>query len=249
MNTTESFQDRVIHFLHNSFPDSLEMEQGELADGVTYLLEKAASYGLVTELDLVNYVITGNALGLHFDTEMPAATEVLTDPYLDGTQKAEWLQQWTQQLFQTLQADQPQAAADVHTVDKQADEMEHYLDMQANAESYHALAERVLKQLLQGNAWALKTHFSPNFLRQIGEQTFDQVCRDLLVPFFETASALSESSTVTYTTDSFGSTGFAFYRTVIEGTAQKPFIIYMVQEEGHIVVANLVINKTYEDMH
>jgi hypothetical protein len=99
MNITERFQYQVIDFLHSSFPDSLEMEPGELHDGVLFLLEKAASYGLETEADQVNYVITGYLLGLNFDTQTPAALEVLTDPYLNGTQKAEWLQHWTQSFF------------------------------------------------------------------------------------------------------------------------------------------------------
>jgi hypothetical protein len=249
MNTTEAFQHRVISFLHSHFPDSLEMEQGELYNGVLFLLEKAASYGLLTEADQVNYVITGYLLGLHFDTQMTAATEVLTDRYLTSTQKADWLQHWTQQLFQALEADQLQPAEDVNSGDTSTHTMEQYLDMQDSAQPYHALAEEVIGQLMQGDASGLRTHFSPNFLNQIGEQTFEQVCTDLLIPFFATAHTLGQSCTTTYTTDSFGNTGFAFYRTVTEGAAEKPFIIYLVQEDRQIVVANLVINKTYEDMH
>jgi hypothetical protein len=65
---------------------------------------------LATEADQVNYVVTGYLLGLHFDTEMPAATEVLHDPYLNGTQKADWLQQWTQQFLRLWKSDKPQPA-------------------------------------------------------------------------------------------------------------------------------------------
>jgi hypothetical protein len=249
MNTTQDFQHRVITFLHHQFPDSLEMEQQELYNGVSFLLDKATRYGLATEADQVNYVVTGYLLGLHFDTEMPAATEVLHDPYLNGTQKADWLQQWTQQLFEALESDKPQPAESTLSAGAQPADMEQYLDMHASAEPFNALAEEVISQLMEGDASGLRTHFSPNFLNQIGQHTFEQVCEDLLVPFFKTAHALGKSSTVTYTTNAFGSTGFAFYRTIIEGVNEKPFIIYMVQENGRIVVANVVVNKTYADMH
>jgi hypothetical protein len=249
MNTTESFQHRVVHFLHGQFPESLEMDADELFQGVSFLLEKAAHYGFITEADQVNYVITGYLLGLHFDTEMPAATEILENPYLSGTQKADWLQQWTHQIFDALETYKPQPAEDVHAQDAHIPDMEQYLDMQTHAEPYSASAEAVIRQMMQGDDSGLKTHFSPNFLRQIGEHTFEQVCAELLIPFFETALTLSQSRTITYTTDSFGNTGFAFYRTVTEGAAEKPFIIYMVLENDQIVVANLVVNKTYADMH
>lgn len=249
MNTTEEFPYRVIAFLHSQFPESLEMEPSELYNGVSYLLERAAYYGLITEIDQVNYVISGYMLGLHFDTQMPAAAEVLTNENLSGTQKASWLQHFTQHLFNTLEEGKVQPAENINQVNTQIDEMQQYLTMQSGAEPFHTLAEEVIGQLMQGDVSGLQTHFSPNFLHQIGEQTFKQVCSELLIPFFETAQTLGPSSTVTYTTDSFGNTGYAFYRTVTEGAATKPFIIYMVQENGRIVVANLVVNKTYEDMH
>ncbi|MDO1448381.1 hypothetical protein Q0590_19045 [Rhodocytophaga aerolata] len=251
MNTTENFRYQVIDFLHTTFPDSQQMEAGELYEGVAFLLEKAATYGLQTEADLVTYVITGYLLGLNFDTQMPAATEILTDSALSGTYKADWLQQWTQQIFQTLESDGPATAEEERSVDTFTPEMDmgHYLTMQADAEPFNVLAEEVIKQMMAGDASGLRTHFSPNFLHQIGEQTFEQVCTDLLLPFFEKAQTLGQSSTITYTTDSFGSTGFAFYRTLTESGAEKPFIIYTVYENNQIVVANLVINKTYADMH
>jgi hypothetical protein len=251
MNTTENFQSQVVDFLHTTFPDSQQMDASELHEGVVFLLEKAATYGLQTEADLVTYVITGYLLGLNFDTQMPAATEILTDLSLSGTYKADWLQQWTQQIFQTLEADRPATAEDECTVDTLESEMDmgQYLNMQADAEPFNSLAEEIIRQLIAGDASGLRTHFSPNFLHQIGEQTFEQVCTDLLLPFFETAQALGQSSTITYTTDSFGNTGFAFYRTLTENGVEKPFIIYMVYENNRIVVANLVINKTYADMH
>jgi len=250
MSTTEVFQNRVIDFLHSSFPDSVQMEQAELREGVAFMLEKATHYGLQTEIDQVNYVVTAYLLGLNFDTEMPAATEILTDKYLSGTQKADWLQQWTQQLFQVLAEGQPAPPEkSLPSANSAATDMQQYLDMQMQAGLYHALAEEVLRGLMQGHAAPLRSYFSTNFLNQIGIQAFEQVCAELLLPFFVTASALGQSSTITYTTDAFGNTGFAFYRTVKEDTTEKPFIIYMVEENGRIVVANLVINKTYADMH
>jgi hypothetical protein len=185
MNTTESFQHRVVHFLHGQFPESLEMDADELFQGVSFLLEKAAHYGFITEADQVNYVITGYLLGLHFDTEMPAATDILQNPYLSGTQKADWLQQWTQQIFDALETNKPQPAEDVHAQDAHIPDMEQYLGMQTQAEPYSALAEAVIRQLMQGDASGLRTHFSPNFLRQIGAHTFEQVCAELLILFLK----------------------------------------------------------------
>jgi hypothetical protein len=249
MNTSDNFLQRLLAFLHTQFPDSLEIPPQELADAVRFMLEKAVSYGFETEVDQVNYVVTAYLLGLHFDTEFPAATEVLTDSALTGTEKANWLQQWTEKLFATLEGGQIQQQESSQVIEMPEADMSTYLDMQENAGPYAQLAEEVIKQLIEGNISGLRENFSLKFLNQIGYETFEKVCAEIIMPFFENARTLGNSSTVTHTTNSFGNTGFAFYRTIIADGVEKPFIIYMVWEDTRIVVANLVVNKTYADMH
>lgn len=249
MNTSDNFQQRLIEYLHSQFPDSLEIPSQELYDSVSFILEKAAYYGFETEADQAAYAVTAYMLGLHFDTEFPAATEILTNGSLTGTEKANQLQYFTEKLFAALEEGRETQQGSEYPAQAPEADMNTHLDMQENAQPYEQLAKEVINQLIKGDIDGLRENFSPNFLNQIGSETFEKVCAEIIMPFFADAQALGNSSTVTHTTNSFGNTGFAFYWTVMTNAEEKPFIIYMVWEDTRIVVANLVVNKTYADMH
>jgi hypothetical protein len=103
MHSTITFEDRLLAFLHETFPDSLEMREGELQRAVRRLLEKATGYGFSTESEIAVYVTTAYLLGENFDTEFPAASDMLLSPEYASYQKADFLQTWTRHLFDTLE--------------------------------------------------------------------------------------------------------------------------------------------------
>jgi hypothetical protein len=56
--------------------------------------------------------------------------------------------------------------------------------------------------------------------------------------------------TVTNTTDAFGSTGFAFYMYMLPAAGdRRPFVIYVVEENGRPVVGNILVDHLVEGRH
>jgi hypothetical protein len=250
MNESYPFEERLVSYLYETFPDAKEIPNDEMKSTVLNLLEKASQYGFEMEDDLAIYIVTAYLLGVHFDSEFPGATQILTDPAFSASEKAEQLQTWTQELLKTLEDErnnQPILPPEEPTPHEAS--MDTYLEMQEDSAPFREKAEWVVQQLITGNITGFKDNFSPNFFKQLGMAEVEKVCTTYFLPFFSGAEKISNSATVTLTTDAFGSTGYAFYLSVIKQSHEKPFVIYMVSEDNRIVVANLLPNKTYQDMH
>jgi hypothetical protein len=209
---------------------------------------KASYYGFESEADLAIYTITAYLLGVNFDKEYPAANQILTDPAFTATEKATQLQEWTQLLLKTLEEGKTDDSV-TSDVPPQEAAMPDYLYMQEDSGPYREKGEWVVQQLITGNISGFKDNFSPSFLRQLGLEEVENICNQYLIPFFAGSERISNAATVTLTTDAFGNTGYAFYLSALQNNTEKPFVIYMVNENNRIVIANLLPNKSYQDMH
>lgn len=98
----ETFAIRSAQFLVERFPEAAEAPIDDVLAAVREAIQRGRSYGLRTEQDLAAYVLTSFLLGSEFDKEFPAAYEVLLSPVLAPSDKALWLNQWTEEMFQTL---------------------------------------------------------------------------------------------------------------------------------------------------
>jgi hypothetical protein len=98
------FRRSLIQFLREHFEDAKTMPAPELESSVDLCLAKAERYGLDTGQDAATFTVTSYLLGLDFDRDFPAATDVLLSPVLTSADKALWLRQWTEELFRTLEA-------------------------------------------------------------------------------------------------------------------------------------------------
>ena len=104
--------------------------------------------------------------------------------------------------------------------------------------------------LATGDADTFKGLLSPNFTAVLDEATIDGVVQSQLIPFFSDFAEPGRSNYITDNQDQFGSAGFAFYTSILTTAGEeRPFVIYMVEEAGRLVVANLLVNTTFEDMH
>ena len=66
-------------------------------------------------------------------------------------------------------------------------------------------------------------------------------------PFFAQYTGLANSVSVTRTADV---TGFVFYMYMVTGTGElRPFVIYVIEEDGAKVVANVLVDKFVENRH
>jgi hypothetical protein len=99
----ERFADRVASFLQEQFPDAAGEPRGSLKAAVVEQIHRAREYGFTTEAQLTTYVITAWVLGAEFDSDMPAARDMLRSQMHTPDDKALWLERWTEKLFRTLE--------------------------------------------------------------------------------------------------------------------------------------------------
>ena len=135
-----------------------------------------------------------------------------------------------------------------------ADEQQHTVEADvaraARSEAYNGLVSAAVSALVAGDADAFKGLLSPNSVAVLDEETIDGVVQSQLIPSFSDFAESGRSTYITNTQDQFGSEGFAFYTSIRTARREeRPFVIYMVEENGRLVVANLLVNTTFEDMH
>jgi hypothetical protein len=119
-----------------------------------------------------------------------------------------------------------------------------------NAESaFRGSVDAFLASAASGDAARTAAMISPNLRAQAGEGAVDSVVRTQVIPFFADFQKLG-AKTITLTTDQFGSKGFTYYAYALPASgAPKPFVLYLVRENGSIVVANVLVNRHVEGRH
>jgi hypothetical protein len=93
------FDARIADFLQSQFPDAPEIPREYLMPVIHEQVKTARSYGLETERQIGNFVTTAWLLGSQFDTDFPAAQEMLKSSEYTPDEKSEWLAQWTEEMF------------------------------------------------------------------------------------------------------------------------------------------------------
>ena len=101
---TEQFVERIADFLHEEYPETEDIPHEEFLATIHRQTNRADSYGLTTEQQVATYVTCAWLLGLDFDSEFPAAQEVLTSDQHSPEAKREWLAEWTEAIFAALES-------------------------------------------------------------------------------------------------------------------------------------------------
>jgi hypothetical protein len=99
----EHYEDRLYEFLCEEFPEAKDEPPDELRAEIHRQVEKAKGYGLESEQDVATYMTSAWMLGKEFDTEFPAANEILISPLRTSEMKAEALAKLTERLFLALE--------------------------------------------------------------------------------------------------------------------------------------------------
>jgi hypothetical protein len=99
----EHYEDRLYDFLCEEFPEAKDDPPAELRAEIHRQVEKAKTYGLESEQDVALYLTSAWMLGKEFDTEFPAANEILKSPMRSPAMKAEDLSKLTERLFLALE--------------------------------------------------------------------------------------------------------------------------------------------------
>lgn len=125
------------------------------------------------------------------------------------------------------------------------------LRMAQEAAPMRATAEAFAARAMAGERDAVLALLSPALVARIGHDTAQRVLDAQILPFFQRGRQIGRSTTVTRTTDAAGSSGFAFYQWLEprDGGAARPFTLYVVREQGRLVVANVVPDRLVEGRH
>jgi len=125
-----------------------------------------------------------------------------------------------------------------------------YLDMQAQSAPFRAYADQWIALARTGDVAALANTISPSMSARVGAEAVRRSLETRVVPFFAQAPGVGRSVTVTQTTDASGHRGFAFYMYALpKDGAPRPFVLYVVEEGGARVVANIVVDHHVPDRH
>jgi hypothetical protein len=125
-----------------------------------------------------------------------------------------------------------------------------YLDMQAQSAPFRAYADQWIALARTGDVPALQRTISPNMAGRVGADAIRRNLDAKVAPFFTQAKEIGKSVTVAETTDAFGSRGYVYYMYIVAKTGERrPFVVYVVNENGRTVVANVLTDHLVPDRH
>jgi hypothetical protein len=124
------------------------------------------------------------------------------------------------------------------------------LRMAEDAAPMRRVADRFVARALAGDAASTSAMLSRALVERMGQPAAMKAMQEQVLPFFARGGEIGRSVTVTRTTDAAGQTGFAFYLWLVRDQAERrPFTVYVVNERGHLVVANVVPDRFVEGRH
>jgi hypothetical protein len=125
------------------------------------------------------------------------------------------------------------------------------LRMQEDAQPFRRAADAFVVSALAGDAAQVRSMLSPALVARAGDAAIRTALETQILPFFARGTAPGRSVTTTRTTDAAGQQGFAFYMWLqgADGSAQRPFTVYVVEEQGRLTIANVVPDRLVEGRH
>ncbi len=122
--------------------------------------------------------------------------------------------------------------------------------MAAKSPAYRLIAERFVAAAAARDVKALENLLSPAISARAGKEGIQKILNEQVLPFFADHKEIGRSVTTTNTTDATGNRGFTFYMYSMTKSGQKkPFVIYIVEEKGQKIVANILVNYFIEGRH
>lgn len=103
---------------------------------------------------------------------------------------------------------------------------------------------------IKGDAKALTAMISARMRGHAGADAVAAFTQGQIIPFFAASKGVGRSVTVTNTTDGFGQQGLAYYAWMVPANGDpRPFVMYVVVEDGRAVVANILVDKFVDGRH
>ena len=125
------------------------------------------------------------------------------------------------------------------------------LQMAEDSKPFRRAADAFVAVALAGDAAKAQAMLSPALVARTGDAAIRRALDTQILPFFTRGKAPGRSVTVTRTTDAAGQQGFAFYMWLqgADPSEQRPFTVYVVEEQGRLTIANVVPDRLVEGRH
>lgn len=124
------------------------------------------------------------------------------------------------------------------------------LRMAEEAATMQRVVDRFITRALAGDADGSAALLSRALVERIGAPAATKAMQERILPFFARGGAVGRSATIARTTDAAGQSGFAFYLWLVGAQGEaRPFTVYVVEERGRAVVANVVPDRLVEGRH
>ena len=125
------------------------------------------------------------------------------------------------------------------------------LRMAQQAEPLREVAELFVRHAMAGELEATQALLSRAMVERSSAAAIRQALQARILPFFQRGQAMTGSATITGTTDANGQRGHAFYLWLAQrdGSAPRPFTVYVVVEDGRPVIANIVPDRLVAGRH
>ena len=125
------------------------------------------------------------------------------------------------------------------------------LQMAHDSKPFRAAADEFIARSMAGDLAGTQSLLSRSLVERTGDEAVKRALQSQIVPFFQRGREPGKSVTIARTTDASGQQGFAFYMWMHYADAPnaRPFTVYVVKEEGRLVVANIVPDRRVEGRH
>jgi hypothetical protein len=113
--------------------------------------------------------------------------------------------------------------------------------------AFRGVAEAFITAAAADNRRKLADMLSPAVVGRTGARSLERFLAEEVLAFFNPYKELARSASVTRTADV---RGFAFYMDMVSVTGElHPFVIYVIEERGAKVVANVLVDRLVEGRH
>jgi hypothetical protein len=120
-------------------------------------------------------------------------------------------------------------------------------EMAAQQSQFRSVAEEFVAAAAAGDRTKTARMLSPAAAAKTGAEGIERFLAGEVMPFFAPFKEVGGSVTVTRTAEV---TGFAFYMYMVSKTDEfRPFVIYVIDEGGAKVVANVLVDHLVEGRH
>lgn len=121
---------------------------------------------------------------------------------------------------------------------------EGYIDMANRSGEFRRVADGFMSAAVAGDASKSMGLIGRHSLERVGRDAAQTYMTETVLPFFAQFRELERSVTVAPTRDERGSQGFVFHLSMrAKDGAARPFSIYVIDEDGAKVIANVVVDQ------